>query len=61
MGLELGLDLLCYGGERLHNIIKHLLGVAYELLNRDDFFKIVKCHLDRRSKGVEPDSFARWR
>merc|ERR1712198_547869 len=30
MGLELGLDLLCYGGERLHNTIRHLLGVAYD-------------------------------
>ena len=34
MGMELGLDLLCYGGQRLHNTINHLLGVAYELLDR---------------------------
>merc|ERR1711884_264131 len=61
MGLELGLDLLCFGGERLHNTIKHLLGVAYELLDRNEFFKIVSCHLDRRTKGKEPDSFSRWR
>ena len=61
MGLELGLNLLCYGGDRLHNTIKHLLGVAYDLLNREDFFTIVKCHLERRTKGTEPDSFAKWR
>ena len=61
MGLELGLDLLCFGGERLHNTIKHLLGVAYELLDRNEFFKIVSCHLDRRTKGKEPDSFSKWR
>ena len=63
MGLELGLDLLCYegDGERLHNTIKHLLGVAYELLNREEFATIVNCHLGRRNKGCEPDSFRQWR
>lgn len=61
MGLELGIDLLCYGGSRLHNTIKHLLGVAYELLDREDFAKITNCHLDRRTKGTEQDSFAKWR
>lgn len=65
MGLELGLDLLCYGGEpntaRLHNTIKHLLGVAYELLNRQEFSTILNCHLERRNKGSEPDSFRQWR
>ena len=61
MGLELGIDLLCHGGERLHNTIKHLLGVAYELLNREDFALIVNSHLQRREKGVEQDSFSKWR
>ena len=61
MGLELGLDLLCYGGDRLHNTIKHLLRVAYDLLDREEFFKILTCHLDRRTQGKEPDSFAKWR
>ena len=61
MGLELGLDLLCYGGDRLHNTIKHLLGVAYELLDREEFAKIINCHLGRRVKGSEPDSFKHWR
>ena len=61
MGLELGLDLLCYGGDRLHKTILHLLGVAYDLLDRDEFGKIIKSHLERRRKGVEMDSFAKWR
>merc|ERR1719219_2185333 len=61
MGLELGLDLLCYGGERLHNTIRHLLGVAYDLLDRDEFAKILNCHLERRRKGSDPDSFGKWR
>eukprot|EP00092_Neocalanus_flemingeri_P016819 GFUD01018194.1.p1 GENE.GFUD01018194.1~~GFUD01018194.1.p1 ORF type:complete len:460 (+),score=173.33 GFUD01018194.1:74-1453(+) len=60
MGLELGLDLLCFGGERLHNTIKHLMCVAYDLLDRDQFGKILTCHLERRMKG-EQDSFSRWR
>jgi len=60
MGLELGLDLFCFGGDRLHNTIKHLMGVAYDLLDRDQFGKILTCHLERRKKG-EQDSFGKWR
>jgi len=61
MGLELGLALFCHGGQALHPTVKHLLGVAYELLNRDLFGEVVSAHLDKRVKGREPDSFARWR
>lgn len=60
MGLELGLDLFCFGGDRLHNTIKHLMGVAYDLLDRDQFGQILTCHLERRKKG-EQDSFSQWR
>jgi len=60
MGLELGLDLFCFGGDRLHNTIKHLMGVAYDLLDRDQFGQILTCHLERRKKG-EQDSFSKWR
>jgi len=60
MGLELGLDLFCNGGDRLHNTIKHLMGVAYDLLDRDQFGQIMTCHLERRKKG-EQDSFSKWR
>lgn len=42
MGLELGLDLLAFGGEVFHPTILHLLGVAYELLECKEFFVILK-------------------
>lgn len=48
MGLELGWDLLAFGGEPLHSTIIHLLGVAYELLGRPQFFTILKAHLKNR-------------
>ncbi len=42
MGLELGLDLLAFGGEVFHSNILHLLNVAYELLERPEFSIILK-------------------
>lgn len=51
MGLELGLDAFCYGGERLHSYISHLLGVGYELLNRQEFGRIAQAHLKKRNQG----------
>lgn len=42
MGLELGLDLLAFGGEIFHSTIGHLLSVAYELLERQEFAVILK-------------------
>nr|CAG4649592.1 EOG090X0BAY [Scapholeberis mucronata]SVE93812.1 EOG090X0BAY [Scapholeberis mucronata] len=57
MGLELGLDLLAFGGDVFHPTILHLLGVAYELLERQEFAVILKAHLDDRrklSKNVSP-------
>nr|SVE73751.1 EOG090X0BAY [Daphnia atkinsoni] len=50
MGLELGLDLLAFGGEVFHPTILHLLGVAYELLERKEFFVILKAHLNNRRR-----------
>nr|SVE88199.1 EOG090X0BAY [Daphnia similis] len=50
MGLELGLDLLAFGGEVFHPTILHLLGVAYELLERKEFFVILKAHLSNRRR-----------
>ena len=40
MGLELGLDLLLFGGNRLNSTARHLLTVAYDLLNRQAFAKL---------------------
>nr|CAG4650397.1 EOG090X0BAY [Sida crystallina] len=48
MGLELGWDLLAYGGEVFHATILHLLNVAYELLERPQFATILKAHLNNR-------------
>ena len=42
MGLELGLDLLAFGGEVFHPTILHLLEVAYDLLERPEFSIILK-------------------
>lgn len=57
MGLELGLDAFSFGGESLHNTIRHLLGVGYELLDRDQFATILTSHLDHRVKGAKVDMF----
>nr|SVE74375.1 EOG090X0BAY [Daphnia barbata] len=50
MGLELGLDLLAFGGEIFHTTVLHLLGVAYELLERTEFAVILKAHLKQRHR-----------
>lgn len=61
MGLELGQALLCHGGAALQPMVQHLLGVAYSLLDREQYGKVLAAHLASRSKGKEPDSFRRWR
>nr|CAG4634993.1 EOG090X0BAY [Alona affinis] len=50
MGLELGLDLLAFGGEVFHPTVLHLLSVAYELLERPEYVTILKAHLACRKK-----------
>ncbi|CAG0882806.1 unnamed protein product [Darwinula stevensoni] len=52
MGLELGLNAFTSGGSQLHSYIKHLLGVAYELLGRPKFSQIIQAHLVYRRHGV---------
>jgi hypothetical protein len=52
MGLELGLDALLHGGDCLNSTARHLLSVAYGLLNRDAFAKIANAHMNRRKEGV---------
>ena len=49
MGLELGLDLFCHG-DQFHNVVRHLLPVAYELLGREEFKRIVQEHLKCRDR-----------
>lgn len=40
-----GLDVFAYGGEALHPTIKHLLPLAYDLLNRPVSAQILKVGL----------------
>lgn len=51
MGLELGIDVLMYGGNCLNSTARHLLSVAYDLLNREAFGKIANAHLNRRKES----------
>ncbi|XP_022320686.2 histone PARylation factor 1-like [Crassostrea virginica] len=51
-GLELGIDLFCYGGEVLHPMVEHLLPLAYQLLGRFEFKDIIESHLNHRSRKV---------
>lgn len=53
MGLELGLDLFCFGDPLLHSHILSILPLAYTLLKRTKYASIVKAHLSNRRKGVE--------
>ena len=48
-GLELGMDLFTYGEKTFHSTILNLLPLAYDLLRRPEFGKIIIAHLkDRR-------------
>ncbi len=50
MGLELGIDLFCYGDPFFHGKIQHLLSLAYDLLDRPEYEKIIQQHLKHRQK-----------
>lgn len=52
-GLELGLDLFCYGSEVFHPMIECLLPLAYQLLGRIEYEQISKAHLKCRQKGSD--------
>lgn len=56
MGLELGLDLFCHGDPHFHKLIEHLLPLAYELLDRNEFSKICIEHLKERH--LQPQNFS---
>lgn len=51
MGLELGLDLFCFGSERFHNVISQLMPLGYRLLGRDEFAEVVEIHLEHRNRA----------
>ena len=52
MGLELGIDLFCHGNPVFHDYILRLLPLAYELLDRSAFGKIIKEHLKKRRRDI---------
>ncbi|GBO31744.1 Histone PARylation factor 1 [Araneus ventricosus] len=51
MGLELGIDLFCFGDPYLHSHILGILPLAYNLLKRPKYAEIVKFHLANRKKS----------
>ena len=50
MGLELGLDLFSHGDLYFHNVIGHLLPLAYDLLQREEYGRILQLHLEQRRR-----------
>ena len=53
MGLELGIDLFCYGNESFKGHILQLLPLAYSLLNRELYSKIIGKHMDKRERLID--------
>ncbi|KAL5460079.1 hypothetical protein EMCRGX_G033497 [Ephydatia muelleri] len=49
MGLELGLDLFMHG-DQFHSLVLNLLPLAYELLYRDEYARIIKEHVHHRDR-----------
>lgn len=49
MGLELGINLFCHGSVQLHNHTLRVLSLAYELLGREEYGKIIQKHLKNRN------------
>ncbi|CAN8006488.1 unnamed protein product [Ixodes hexagonus] len=52
MGLEFGIDLFCFGEPIFHPTIVMQTTLAYQLLNREPFARILKAHLRRRLKSA---------
>jgi hypothetical protein len=52
MGLELGLDLFSFGNEMFNRKATMLLTLAYELLGKSAFGKVVERHLEQRDKNT---------
>ena len=56
MGLELGIDLFCFGDPFFHKSALHLLTKAYDLLERQSFSHIIRAHIQNRRKGFSLSS-----
>ena len=51
-GLELGIDVFCFGSAELHSTVLSLLPLAYQLLGRSEFADIITAHLADRKTTV---------
>ena len=52
-GLELGIDMFCSGHKVLHSQVLNLMPLAYELLNRRPYAKIITAHLKDRKLSAD--------
>lgn len=50
MGLELGLDVFCFGEKRFESLILQLMPLAYNLLGRNLFAEIIEVHMKHRNR-----------
>ncbi|XP_065058833.1 histone PARylation factor 1-like isoform X1 [Rhopilema esculentum] len=50
MGLELGIDLFCFGNEAFKQQVLQLLPLAYSLLGRELYAEIIEKHMQNREK-----------
>ena len=54
MGLELGLNVFCYASPLFKGITVRLLRMAYTLLQREAFSRLVVIHLQHREESSAP-------
>lgn len=52
-GIELGWNILAHGVEHLNLTIARFLSTSYQLLQRDNFGKIIQAHMGNRKKGTK--------
>jgi len=52
-GLELGMDLFCFGSPVFNTTIKNLLPLAYQLLRRTEYQQIIEAHMENRKHTTD--------
>ncbi|CAH0395967.1 unnamed protein product [Bemisia tabaci] len=52
-GLELAIDLFCYGSQLLHKQALQMFTSSYTLLGRQEYIKIIQAHLKDRRRGAD--------
>ena len=56
-GLELAMDLFCFGNSVFHKTILNLMPLAYELLDRPEYKQIIQTHLENRTDSADVSQF----